>query len=80
MLITVLLLGSNVFSLVLVSSNYAILHKERNQVTSGLVALDWLQSLSFSLADLTFCVSHWIFACYYFRVAHKMPAIVDKSI
>ena len=31
------------------------------------------------LTDLTFCEAHWVFACYYFKVANNIPIAIQRG-
>lgn len=36
--------------------------------------------LSISTQDLFFCQSHWIFACYYFKIAKNIPIAISNQV
>lgn len=74
--ITLLLLLSNLVWLVLIGIDLRVLSPIPVSGHAKSLELTW--SICWTLVDLTFCVSHWLFAWYYLIVANKMPKVIER--
>lgn len=79
-MMTVMLLVSNVTNMLNAISDERILYLQNGGFYDAeLFMWDWFSGITLSLTDLLFCEAHWIFACYYFKVATQNPIII-KSV
>ena len=74
-----LLLASNLFDLGLLAGNYKVYWGDIEGGTSTTLVWDWVQAACQMLTDLTFCEAHWIFACYYFKVANNIDMLPEAA-
>lgn len=44
-----------------------------------IIFYDYVYGIGTAITELTFCESHWIFACYYYRVATQNPIIIKMN-
>lgn len=68
-----MMFASTIAGLVALLSNFELATGTAHKVT-----WDWVQSLSIAIYDLLVCESHWLFACYYFKIANNTPVALQN--